>query len=673
MKNKEILTPIIAISLAMTLSAKDQILNPKNTILDVNGDQTISQSYDTINIASDSKLIFKGYIGINHLNISNNVNQVIFATESGETTFNEGIINERITIQSIGTSTNKITLCGENYAFKNIEIPIQNNGNFTITSKAKLVSFLDKITVEEKQNLSFSFYPNTTISPNRDQHTLILKNGYENQGSLSAYFSFYSKDIIIQTGGNGIVTSSGKTTFQIGEANNSIKFQNLDGSLGTIKTLGGESYFHISVAPGKRTTKEIQANIIADGENAKNTLRIWSTTDAILTGNLIQTNKGNNDVIIDNASIFALQGETNQINKLTMSGTGSIIFDSKNTKINASITTIESNNNLALNLKGDINPITLTLGGWQDKNFKSIVTSGQNNVINIASTNGAYKTLKIGNPNQSDGIEGNGLNFVISAESNVGKNQTQYADKIIIHSANNLENGANKETLHYIGVLFRDDENVEYEEKGNNNILIASVANDSKVEFQKEQTSIYGFEVAKVSYVTAPTDENGNYQENGNYTSYFIGSKQNLGILQAEQEITATAFTLNYDLYMANFNSLNKRMGELRENPHSQSVWARVFNGALSNDFGLGSKSNYTTIQAGYDYAFGFEGANNYLGVALSYALSTSTSNNAYDINGEKRSIDGIYSNAFEIAIYNAYVSDTGDGITTALPNLAIS
>lgn len=101
-------------------------------------------------------------------------------------------------------------------------------------------------------------------------------------------------------------------------------------------------------------------------------------------------------------------------------------------------------------------------------------------------------------------------------------------------------------------------------------------------------------------------------------------------------------------------------MGELRENAHSQGVWARVFNGALSNDFGLSTKSNYTTIQAGYDYAFGSEGANNYLGFALSYALSTSTSEHAFDDKGQKRSIDSIYSNAFEVALYNSYVSDEG-------------
>lgn len=63
-------------------------------------------------------------------------------------------------------------------------------------------------------------------------------------------------------------------------------------------------------------------------------------------------------------------------------------------------------------------------------------------------------------------------------------------------------------------------------------------------------------------------------------------------------------------------------------------------------------------MQAGYDHAFGSEGANNYLGITLSYALSTSTSDHAFDVNSQKRSIDSIYSNAIEIPIYNSYVSD---------------
>ena len=104
-------------------------------------------------------------------------------------------------------------------------------------------------------------------------------------------------------------------------------------------------------------------------------------------------------------------------------------------------------------------------------------------------------------------------------------------------------------------------------------------------------------------------------------------------------------------------------MGELRNNPHSQGVWARVFNGMQTTKFGLETQSIYTTIQAGYDYAFGSEGANNYVGVALSYANSISKSKTISDLNQAtqaqvQRGMKDVTSNAVEVALYNSYVQD---------------
>ncbi|RDU70648.1 autotransporter outer membrane beta-barrel domain-containing protein, partial [Helicobacter anseris] len=120
----------------------------------------------------------------------------------------------------------------------------------------------------------------------------------------------------------------------------------------------------------------------------------------------------------------------------------------------------------------------------------------------------------------------------------------------------------------------------------------------------------------------------------------------------------AAALGSNYDLYLANMNSLNKRMGELRENANAQGAWARVFNGMQTSNFSLETKSLYTTFQAGYDYAFGFNGANNYLGFALSYANANTSSNSTMNVDGSLKGISSVASNAIEFAIYNAYVQD---------------
>ncbi|WP_158654562.1 autotransporter outer membrane beta-barrel domain-containing protein, partial [Helicobacter pametensis] len=197
------------------------------------------------------------------------------------------------------------------------------------------------------------------------------------------------------------------------------------------------------------------------------------------------------------------------------------------------------------------------------------------------------------------------------------------------------------------------------------NIAVATVKDNSGVNVQAVDT-VLGFDVARVTLTEEKTTKAGaiNGGTGNGYTTYFVGSARSMGILEADQVVMASAVTLNLDLYLANFNSLNKRMGELRDNANAHGVWARVFNGAQSNDFGLGTKSNYTTVQAGYDYAFGFEGANNYVGFALSYAYSHSLSLNqaTSQINGETvaRKLNDISSNGVELAIYSSYVQDSG-------------
>ena len=141
----------------------------------------------------------------------------------------------------------------------------------------------------------------------------------------------------------------------------------------------------------------------------------------------------------------------------------------------------------------------------------------------------------------------------------------------------------------------------------------------------------------------------------GDYTTYFLNNIKAVGIVDNPiTQSVRSSLSFGYHLFLANLNSLNKRMGELRENSNANGLWARVFTGKLSTHFNtqdiINSYSYYTTLQTGYDYAFGFSGANNYLGFALSYANSVGKMID--------RSSTQNYSNAVEFAIYNAYVQD---------------
>ena len=140
----------------------------------------------------------------------------------------------------------------------------------------------------------------------------------------------------------------------------------------------------------------------------------------------------------------------------------------------------------------------------------------------------------------------------------------------------------------------------------------------------------------------------------GDYTTYFLNNIKAVGIVDNPiTQSVRSSLSFGYHLFLANLNSLNKRMGELRENSNANGLWARVFTGKLSTHFNtqdiINSYSYYTTLQTGYDYAFGFSGANNYLGFALSYANSVGKIDSSSTQN---------YSNAVEFAIYNAYVQD---------------
>ena len=130
------------------------------------------------------------------------------------------------------------------------------------------------------------------------------------------------------------------------------------------------------------------------------------------------------------------------------------------------------------------------------------------------------------------------------------------------------------------------------------------------------------------------------------------------GVDTSFQEVASSALAVNYDLYLANFNSLNKRMGELRDNPYSQGVWARVFGGAMSNDIGSGSKTQYVTAQAGYDYSLTLGNANNYMGIAVAYGTSATKANEGVGLT--TAFLDNINSQMVEVGIYNSYVMDNG-------------
>lgn len=549
--------------------------------------------------------------------------------------------NATTTINLQGNSSSTATLIGN--------ITTQGGGKFTLNAYAETSTFQYD---NAQHNAKLEFSAGTHIINLQTQNsklywkkhngsnyteTDIFTTGGKTQINFNANATFVtcsqtsggSTEINIANGKSGviegdIITSNGYTILNFSEGTEATTLT-LNGANKTLSTSGGTSIINFKGDQG-----------IFDGiieTSGSGTLDI--NVESGKLGKIVQN-------INNSATTNLILSDSNNSTKRTQL----IIEKDITTNTSAKTNLTFKGSNSALILKGSNNTIS---------SVSSI--SGNNNIISL-SEGEAHDTRTEGNDRRKLTIQN------ITQDSNpltlISQTTATQADTFIINGS--TTRNTQQPNTHSLGIVVANG--VKLSDIGKSGeILVASVKNASgttpSIVFGTTSQVVSGFTTATATFDTKQTDENGG-DTNQNYTSYFIKSMQNAQVIAAEQEITATAFTLNYDLYMANFNSLNKRMGELRENAHSQGVWARVFNGALSNDFGLSTKSNYTTIQAGYDYAFGSEGANNYLGFALSYALSTSTSEHAFDDKGQKRSIDSIYSNAFELALYNSYVSDEG-------------
>ena len=289
-----------------------------------------------------------------------------------------------------------------------------------------------------------------------------------------------------------------------------------------------------------------------------------------------------------------------------------------------------------------------------------------------------FKLLTIGDNTTSGnkGLSGSNGLFRVSVKQDGGATTTHklggqaaaqdsdqygyaYSDRVLVHEGT--------KGTHYIQAIMEEGTDITkigYQGGGTDtegNIAVATIKTSTGITMEGAK-QLVGYDVVGTQLDSTATDDKGkaNGQGQKDYTTYFIKSMDNQGASKANQLSAITALSNNYMLYLANLNSLNKRMGELRENSASQGAWLRIFNGMQSTNFTemLDSRAIYTTIQAGYDYTFGFKGASNYLGFALSYANALGSSLSYRDINGIDKGLKNMNSNAFELAIYNAYVQD---------------
>ncbi|ANV98474.1 hypothetical protein BBW65_06535 [Helicobacter enhydrae] len=454
--------------------------------------------------------------------------------------------------------------------------------------------------------------------------------------------------------------------------------QNLEKNIikGNIKT-GANQTINLKIKGAK--DGKIGGKFVANGAKATNNFELQAG-DLTITDNVEATGQGTNDFTLIESTL-ALKGyfksPTNtERNELTLHNSKLIIE-------NAGVSDTNTINELTLNdseviigtekTKGTKNAIKRLNNG----NGKNSIDFRSGRVEDLASET-QFNLLTIGDKNDASiakGLLADGLTFKVFVDPEAPNatlggddsakrgNTKAYSDRIVVETGAKL---ALHKMTHYVEATAKKENwnLIKYrqgkgtEEAGN--IAVAIVKNGVNATFVGG-SEVIGFETIQTTLTEGiPTDVNGKIvgASTKDYKTYFVSSLNYGGITQTSQDITASAMGSTYALYLANFNSLNKRMGELRDTTNAQGVWARVFNGSQSLNFGIQSQTIYTTIQAGYDYAVGFEGANNYIGFALSYANSTTKAKNVSEINGTNRGITSMTSNAIEFALYNAYVQN---------------
>ncbi|CBG39380.1 autotransporter outer membrane beta-barrel domain-containing protein [Helicobacter mustelae] len=392
-------------------------------------------------------------------------------------------------------------------------------------------------------------------------------------------------------------------------------------------------------------------------------------------------NNANLNVALVNRSVIEIHGQGGTINTLssdkdTYGAVVSLAGNKQERSINTTFRTLTIKNITANHVDFKVMGTTKDLGTGKNNAFASIEDIGKTTTAaGTGKTQGSTSTVVVAGGSDRIIIEGANQNSTASTPNGGASDSTKAADSgngfqrisvtqpgsfsvsgaLATPAPSATQTPANvlNETLS-IGFI-----NANSSSKSPQYAVLAEVKNGAansvifnglnKQGDTTKITSIQGFDQGIFTL--------GRKDVNGNAYYYTNLADRTISLMAGARDATLAALASGYQLYLANINSLNKRLGELRNNPNANGLWIRLFNGEQVTRFAVDSKSLYTTLQGGYDYAFGSEGANNYLGFAISYANAiTSTKNFVFEnqVFGLK---DG-NSNALEIALYNSYVQD---------------
>ncbi|RDU68673.1 beta strand repeat-containing protein, partial [Helicobacter brantae] len=527
-------------------------------------------------------------------------------------------------ISASGGGVNNIAL-GKNSKIKgNITIADSGQNNIVIQGSNATLTL-------EGKDTEVTTHAITTLNASGANTTLVLDNSNVTTGAMSTTIGTLN-------GTNLTATLKGKDT------TNSATLALNGGTLKAL-TLGETSTGNILDLSNATSTLSITNQINVEN-NQDLTIKLKNTTLA-LNGGLSTSGNGSKIELVgdtSNTSNATLTGGAVALSNLALSATDSntLTISSSSAVIDSISASGTTSNTIALN--GTRTTITSAIN-VNDKPLSFEVTNStlvfgsSDNTITSLTSNGGLVDLSVGVKPQtpyamarSVALASNGASarntltindtFTGEATFKLYASQTQ-SDRVEFGASQaNPYNVAQPSTPSGVAIISITGGNDVFSITESDKVIVAT-RTDNSVEIVGGESYIGG---AKVGVTIGAMDTDAN--------TFIIKNTREIEADPIYQEVASSALAVNYDLYLANFNSLNKRMGELRDDDHNQGVWARVFGGNMSNDFGAGSKTDYLTAQAGYDYSLSVgENARNYMGIALAYGTSSTKGNSSYASN----------------------------------------
>ena len=178
-------------------------------------------------------------------------------------------------------------------------------------------------------------------------------------------------------------------------------------------------------------------------------------------------------------------------------------------------------------------------------------------------------------------------------------------------------------------------------------VLVAKVKQDGNHTFEfdisKPTTVEQGYKLIMTEFEKKQTQSSGATMD-----EYYI-KRYGAELNPDEANKSFAMLGVNYLVYLANTNNINKRLGEKRGEELSDSFWIRTYGGQIVQNQGLKTTNNYVSTQAGYDYGFLGDGSMHFLGLAFGYGFNM-ISSSAWKMHSQ------LLSGAF----YYSYVRDSG-------------